>query len=470
MGSHLLQRLYDRVPPAVQGMLLNAYALRLHHQRYGKRFTEVSSKLRETQWFSREQIEAYQSEKLRRLVHYAYETVPYYKEVFDHHRIDPRDIRTTADLAQLPLLTKEQVREHTASLISRAVHRKSLVHGHTSGTTGSPLDIYWDRDTCIINNAVDWRQKEWAGVSLGEPMALLLGRPIVALERTRPPFWQLDRIHNQLWMSSFHMSETNLHRYFLKLLEYKPVAIEGYPSTLFVFARFLLAADLRLPLKAAFSSSETLHDIQREAIEEAFQCKLFDYYGMAERVVFATECAEHDGRHLNFEFGITEIVDDSGARVSDGRPGFVVGTSLANFGMPLIRYKTSDVTRIHATPCPCGRAMPLIDAIATKAEDMVIRPDGTPISPSVLTHPFKPFSTIAKSQIVQDRIGHIVIKIVRKAGFSEENRLELLEAFQKRVGPTIEVETEYAEDIPRSASGKYRWVISKVGNAQSPIR
>jgi phenylacetate-CoA ligase len=106
--------------------------------------------------------------------------------------------------------------------------------------------------------------------------------------------------------------------------------------------------------------------------------------------------------------------------------------------------------------------MPVIDEIATKEEDMIIRPDGTPISPSVLTHPFKPLKGVEKSQIVQERADLIVIKIVRKAGFSEMERQALLAEFQKRVGDTIRIETQYVDDIPRPASGKYRWVISKL--------
>ena len=105
-----------------------------------------------------------------------------------------------------------------------------------------------------------------------------------------------------------------------------------------MLAKVLLNRGERLPLKAAITSSETLYDFQREAIERAFQCRVFDYYAAAERVVFAVECDQHSGHHLCEEYGITEIVDDEHRPLPAGTEGIMVGTSLHNLGMPMIRY------------------------------------------------------------------------------------------------------------------------------------
>ena len=144
-------------------------------------------------------------------------------------------------------------------------------------------------------------------------------------------------------MSSFHLSDDNIIHYIDKLSSYKPAAIEGYPSTLYILAKYMNRNNIVLPMRAAFSSSETLLPFQKEEIEKAFSCNVYDFYGLAERNVFATECEFHDGKHLNFEYGYTEIVNDAGDRLEEGEKGYLVSTSLQNYGMPIIRYKTNDI-------------------------------------------------------------------------------------------------------------------------------
>ncbi|VAW80307.1 hypothetical protein MNBD_GAMMA12-2373, partial [hydrothermal vent metagenome] len=332
--------------------------------------------------------------------------------------------------------------------------------------TGTPLKVLWDQNTCIYTNAVDWRQKAWAGVNYRDKIALLLGRPVVSTRRIKKPFWQMNHIHNQLWMSSFHLSDDNIIYYIEKLSSYKPVAIEGYPSTLYILAEYMNRNNIVLPVKAAFSSSETLLDFQREEIEKAFSCELYDFYGLAERTVFATECKYHDGKHLNHEYGFTEIVNDADLRVETGEKGYLVSTSLQNYGMPLIRYKTTDITQFKANTCSCGRHMPRIENISTKAEDIVVTPDGKMISASILTHPFKMVNGINKSQIIQEQLDRISLKLVTDDRFNKDEENSLLENFRYRVGNNIEINIEFVNDIPRTKSGKYRWVISKVPKGQ----
>ena len=227
-------------------------------------------------------------------------------------------------------------------------------------------------------------------------------------------------------------------------------------------AKFINDSGNTFPVKSVLTSSETLYPLQKEAIERAFECKVFDFYGLAERVIFATECGEHTDLHLNFEYGLTEIVDESDVPLGEDEKGFIVSTSLQNYGMPLIRYKTSDVSAIKNQQCTCGRHMPLLEKITTKAEDIIVCPDGRLISPSILTHPFKPIENIEESQIVQKDVNNITIKIVKKVDFKNEDAEKLLEGLKYRLGEDMNVNIEFVSKIERSASGKFRWVISKV--------
>jgi len=455
------EALYRRAPVWMQTVLLNAYALRLHRQRYGRPFPALQAEWSESEWWDPSQLRAWQDRRVTEMVRFAHDHVPYYRRRFAEHGVRPQQFGGVDDLPQLPLLTKEDVRRARTELLA-SPHARHLLHGHTSGTTGSPLGVWYDRPMAVANNAADWRQKGWGGLAQSEWCGLLLGRVIVPAGQRQPPFWRPDYLHRQLWLSSFHMNDRNLDLYVRELRRRGIRFLEGYPSTLYILARHLLRAGERLPLRAVFSSSETLHTIQREALGAAFECSVFDYYGLAERVIFAGECERHGGKHVFDEYGVAEVVDDAGHPVPLGQPGWLVGTTLWNRGMPLIRYRTSDVSTRVANRCGCGRGLSRIADVATKAEDIVVTPDGRFVSPSVLTHPFKPFSQILKSQLIQDAEDHVVVKLVATAELGRGQRAELVAGLRERLGDGVRVDLVDVDDIPPEPSGKFRWVISLV--------
>lgn len=445
--------------------MLSGYGVYLNLFRYHGSFIKQLKFFEQTQWWTQSQIDIFQNKLLAIIINHAYHTVPYYRKMFNELQLRPQDVRTKEDLEKLPVLTRDDVKNHFHELLSTALKKKDrllLIKGHTSGTTGAPLEFFWDRNLCTINNAVHWRQKKWAGIELHEKTAVLLGRTIVPIHCKNPPFWRYNRPHRTLWLSSFHLTSGNLPLYLKELQRFKPSYIEGYPSTLFILAKFLVSRGQSFPLKAALTSSETLFPIQRETIENAFECRVFDYYGLAERVVFASECDKHTGHHINSDFSITELVDNNGQRVDAGDIGWIVGTGLHNYAMPLIRYKSSDVTALKPVQCACGRCFPLMEDVTTKAEDIVTTKDGRYISSSVLTHPFKPLINIKESQIIQEDLENLRIKIVRNELYSDEDSLALIYEMQKRIGSDMKIHLEFVNHIPRAAGGKFRWVISKV--------
>lgn len=461
----LLKRLYDLAPPAVQNALLSAFSAYLGRERYGGRFPEFRALLEESQWWDAAKMQAWQDERLRTIVRHAYEHVPYYKEVFDHHGAKPTSFRGREDLNRLPLLTRETIKRRTADLKSRRADDRKLFEGHTSGTTGSPLSLFYSADMVAMNYAVMDRQYRWAGARLahdGDRTAVVRGNVIVPLAQKRPPFWRFNRSLNQLLMSSFHLTPANLTAYFAALREFKPQIVDGYPSSLYVLAKVLLNRGERLPIRAAITSSETLYDFQREAIEAAFQCRVFDYYAAAERVVFAVECDHHRGHHLCEEYGVTEIVDADGRPLPPGAEGIMVGTSLHNTAMPMIRYATTDRTAMKPQSCTCGRPLPLMEDVTTKAEDLLRLRDGRLIPPSVLTHPFKPLDSIEASQLVQTDVDRLVVRLIPRPEYSPRDAEHLVRELKTRLGADMRIEIETVTELERTARGKFKWVISQV--------
>jgi phenylacetate-CoA ligase len=460
------ESVYRRVPSWMQTILLNAHAWRIERHRYGAPYRRATAELLDSERWSPERMRAFQDARVRQLVSWAYERSPFYRRHWNAVGVRPTDIRGVADLPRLPAVDKAVVREHEAEMLT-APRQRDWLNGHTSGTTGSPLSVWYDRETCIMTNAVDRRQKVWGGMREGDWIGLFLGRTVVPLGQTTAPFWRVNQVQQQVWFSSFHLSDELLPSYLNEIRARRLQFLEGYPSTLFILARYLERRHETLPMRAVFASSETLLPVQRDTIERAFNCRLFDYFGHAERVAFATECEYHAGKHLAEEFGAVEVTDVDGIPVREGEAGYLVGTSLTNHAMPMIRYRTTDVTAFLLEPCPCGRTLRRIRDVTTKAEDIVITPEGRMISPSVLTHPFKPLVQVLKSQIEQDRLDRILVRIVPSSEFTPDDRTHLIGELRARLGPTMSIDIEIVDDIPRDRSGKYRWVISRVPHAST---
>ena len=456
---------YRNAPVWGQNLMLTAFGALLERERYSGRYGEYKDLLTRTEWLPRSELQAYQDERLRAVVSHAYRTVPYYREAFDARRLKPEDIRTQADLHKLPLLTRSDIKARFDDLWSQEVPIRHRRTGHTSGTTGTPLTVGYDRDAVWMTYAVFDRHYRWAGLRMGrdgDRIAVVRGNVIVPLEQRSAPFWRYNRWQNQLLLSSFHLSKAHLPAYFDELRRFAPAVLDGYPSTLYVLARFLQSRNERFPLRAAVTSSETLYDFQREVIEDRFACRVFDYYALAERAVFSHECDRHEGHHVAMEYGLAEVVDENGTPAPRGAVGKLVGTTLHNRAMPLIRYVTNDMSSLRVESCSCGRGLELMDDVTTKAEDLLTLADGRLISPSVLTHPFKPLDCIEGSQIVQTAYNAVTIRIIPGAAYTPAHTRHLIDEFQQRLGESVRITVEMVNELEISSSAKFKWVVSHV--------
>jgi len=453
---------YGRSPAFVQDLLVSQYGRRILKDRFGRAFDETMDLFARSERWSGDEMRAYQDKRVEAIVAHAYETVPFYRERMDALHLRPADVRTVGDLPKLPVLTRADVAANAARLASRAVQRRDRWAVWTSGTTGSPLPIWWDRGVVVAANACLWRSRRWAGVEFGRPYATLFGRLVVPPRATRPPYWRVNRPWRQLLLSPVHLSDATAPLYLDAIAGFGAESLESYPSSACLLARYAQAAGARLPLRAVFTTSEPLLPEQRAAIEDAFACRVFDFYSQAERVAFTSECGEHAGHHLHEEYGVTELLGNDGAPVPPGTPGRMVATTLHNRAMPLIRYAVGDATAMTGEPCACGRTLPLTAGVATKQEDLLVAADGRLVAPSVLAGVFKRSTPVSKSQIVQREAGEVTVRVVRLDGYTQEDERSIERGFRARLGTGLRVRFEYVDDIPCSSRGKYRWVISTV--------
>lgn len=457
-----METIYARSPIALQNLYISLYGRRIRRQRFNPGYERWMELFERSERWTPDELGDHQDRALAALVAHCYERVPFYRKVMDERRLRPADITSRGDLHKLPIVTKDIIRSQPDAFLARGVRAADLKESPTSGTTGASFTVSWDRDTDVLWNAVLWRHRGWAGFRFGARYASLLGRVVVPLQQTGAPFWRWNRPWNQVLFSSFHLKAANIGAYVDAMRAFGISALECYPSTGYILARFLDDRGERLPLRHVVTSSETLLPLQREIMEKVFGTQVLDYYGMSEAVLFAGECGRSAGYHLHAEIGIAEIVDQGGVPVPEGGHGRILGTGLVNRAMPLLRYEIGDVSALRPGECPCGRRLPRLDPVTTKAEDIVVAPDGRLISSSTLTHPFKPLDRVERSQIVQEALDRLLIRIVPRPGYGDSDTRHLIHEMQRRVGQEMQIRVEVVDDIPVGASGKYRWVISKL--------
>ena len=148
---------YEKMPIFAQNILLSMYGYLIHRERHRLDFQNVSDFLNKSQFYSMQELEEYQREYLSLIIKHAYENVPYYNEKFKAIKLMPSDIKDISDLHKIPILTRNDIHKNFNKLIEKNINRSKLKMGHTSGTTGSPLEFLWDHNLIVMNNAVHWR-------------------------------------------------------------------------------------------------------------------------------------------------------------------------------------------------------------------------------------------------------------------------------------------------------------------------
>jgi phenylacetate-CoA ligase len=328
----------------------------------------------------------------------------------------------------------------------------------TGGTTGRPVP-YFTTPSCIQFNYATYeaRFRRWAGVEFGDRMVTINGKPIVPMTQIGPPYWRHNLAFNQLYVSAYHLSDTNLPAIVERMAEFRPRVIVAYTSAAHRIARFIndQGWNGRVRPRAILVSSETVFDWQREDMERAFACKVFNGYSLGEPVCFVTECPE-GSMHVSPEYGVIELVESD-----DGHE--IVATGLINDAMPFLRYRTGDLAEPgDGAPCRCGRGLPTIGAILGRVDDMVVNPEGVTVGPAALSLAFQAVPNLREAQIVQDGTDRIKLSLAVTPAYGAADEQFLLAELRKRLGLRLVIDLVYVDAVPRTSGGKQRLVVSSL--------
>ena len=414
-------------------------------------FKKYYAMLKEAELWTPEQVRRVQISLLRNMIRKACQTVPYYRALLHGLGIRPDDIRTADDLLRLPLMDKFTLRSQFQSLRSRS-RFVPAVRAYTSGTSGTPVVILRGLDNIRFEHASLRTHDRWAGLTQPIRRFSLVGRRVVPPERSSPPFWRHDPFEQELAMSSHHLSAEHVDSYIQELKRFRPDVLRAYPSTAHVLAHHLLERGVMIPLKAVFTQSEQLSETQRRDIEAAFQTRVYDRYGNAERVAAFFQC-RHGSYHEAPLYSIVEYVP-----VGQGLYE-VVGTTLHNGVMPLIRYRTDDLVELPATDsCPCGRTLKVIEHLSGRLKDQLVMEDGslTPVHTSSIV---KGMTWLKESQVLQEAVDRIVFRVVPMPGATVPDHGQLIDRLNKVIGgQRSKFRVEVVDHIPREQSGKLKAV------------
>jgi phenylacetate-CoA ligase len=419
-------------------------------------------RLEQSQWLSTQEIAAIQTERLQAFIKKIYQHVPYYRALFDRLALTPADIQTPADLAKLPFLTKDVIRDHFASFT--ADNAGPLKRFNTGGSSGQPLVFMLGNERVSHDVAEKWRATRWWNVDIGDKEIVAWGSPIELTKQDKIKVWR-DKLFRSTLIPAFDLTEAKLLAFIEQIRDTKPTMLFGYPSVFHLIAQSAEKHQMNLRelgIKVVFVTSERLYPYQRELIEQVFNAPVANGYGGRDAGFIAHQCPA-GGMHISAEDIVVEIVDREGKPLEKGVQGEIVVTHLATSEFPFVRYRTGDIAALSTQSCSCGRGLPLLEQLEGRSTDFVVASNGTMMHGLALIYILRDIPAIDGFKITQHSLQHTQVQIVTaKHKLPDETEQLITQQFKQRLGQDVQIAIEYVAEIAPEKSGKYRYVISKV--------
>ncbi len=417
---------------------------------------------------SREGMRQIQSQRLQETVQRVYHNVPAYRRKMQEAGLVPSDIKSIDDLPKLPFTTKQDLRDnYPFGMFTVPMSEIVRVHA-SSGTTGKPTVVGYTRKDLTLWAEVVTRSLVMAGVHRNDIVQVAYGYGL---------FTGGLGLHygtENLGATVIPISGGNTEKQIQLMQDFGTTAVACTPSYALHLAEIMqtmgVAPD-QLKLRVGIFGAEPWSENMRREIEKKLQLKAIDIYGLSEVVGpgVACECTEQSGLHVNEDHFFPEIVDpDTLQPVAAGQRGELVFTTITKEGIPLIRYRTRDLTRLDYAPCACGRTLVKIEKCYGRSDDMLII-RGVNVFPSQIETVLLEMSeTEPHYLLIVEREGTLdtlkVMVEVQEQFFSDE--IKQLEALRKKIaqkiqstlGVSAEVKLVEPKTIERTA-GKAKRVI-----------
>lgn len=439
---YLIMPLYEKIKGKKLLMYLNEYESRLN--------------------WSKEELQHYQLQQLKSLLTHAYNNTSYYRKVWTNAGItNINEIQTLSDFEKLPVVTKDDIREHYQGFVS--TKHKNNIKKSTGGSTGQPFHFELNLESNTRREAVMWRGYGWLGAGLGQKTMYLWGADLGQPSRFNTIKNALYHgFYNRKMLNSFEMNERNKNEYISEINRYKPVAFVSYVNPLYELALYINEhkVDVFQP-QTILTGAEPLHQFQREVIEQAFNCPVYDTFGCREFMLMSAECQENKSLHINIDHLVVETVDEQLQPVHN-QSGDLLITDLHNYGFPLIRYLNGDRATLVDKPCACGNPLPIMKSVDGRKLDIIKTPKGGSIPGELFPHLFKEIKSITKFQVKQSVIDSLDIIIIASDKFCEDDKAKITDEINRYSNKSLKLNFIMVNDIPLTTSGKHRVTICEI--------
>jgi phenylacetate-CoA ligase len=425
-------------------------------KRWPSTFRHRREWLNKTQWWSADDLKELQFKLLKRVIIHSYKTVPYYTSMMKSLGLTPDDIRSIDDIKKLPIISKKEVMNEGPRFVSKKFFKMFLATGHSGGTTGPRLMLKRDWQSIVNEHAFVRRQFDWAQIGLYDRCAYVMQQEVADANKSSNRPYSYDAAMKRLFLSIYHLAENTVPIYAEAIKNYKIKALVGYPSAAYVLAKGCLEYGIHLPLKAVLTTSETLDPAKKATISQAFECRVYDFYGSGERVCYIHTC-EYGSYHIIPEYGLTELI-----RAESPNDGSyqIVATGFWNMAMPLIRYNIGDIVQPADYTCQCGRNFPVIEKIVGRSGNILVAPSGRAFGATAIEDIMENvlFSIqkmpVLEGQMIQEAADVMTLEYVPMKRFSQKDACELSAEVAKHVPPDFKLKLRRVEKISRTVSGK----------------
>ncbi|HOJ76914.1 MAG TPA: phenylacetate--CoA ligase [Bacillota bacterium] len=424
----------------------------------------------EVETMSRSDLAKIQTERLQKTVARVYQNVPFYRQKFDEAGIKPEDIKSVADITKLPFTTKQDLRDNYPFNLF-AAPQEEIVRVHaSSGTTGKMTVVGYTK-----NDINTWAEVMARTLGCGE----VTKKDIVQIAYGYGLFTGGLGVHygaERVGAIVVPISGGNTKRQLQIMKDFGTTALACTPSYTLYMAEEAAENGVNikdLPVKVGFFGAEPWSNNMRRDIEEMWNIKAIDIYGLSEIIGpgVSSECLEQDGLHVWEDHFIVEVIDpETGEVLPDGSKGELVFTCITKEALPLIRYRTRDISILNHEKCACGRTHVRMHRVMGRTDDMLII-RGVNVFPSQIESVLLEIGeTEPHYQLIVDREGNlddleIWVEVSERLFSDEVRRLEELEAKIRReilsvLGVSARVKLVEPKTIARS-EGKAKRVIDR---------
>jgi len=432
------------------------------------------------QWLGPVELKRLQERRLREIVRHAYDKVPLYKEKLDAQGIKPEEIKSLDDIRKLPFTTKQEIRDGIPDRsIARDYHLEDCVRASTSGTSGGPMPVYYDRrflDYCMA--AWRFRKRQAIGVKPWQKVMVIgygglvtrrknQGEEIQRKERKSHGRESLGPVANLLRGRERTVTiASDAKEVLTQMLEFDPKLIRGTPSYLRLLAEAMAERGIEgLGDKVVRTEGEVADEETRKFLESSFKCKVYDEYSSWDFGNGAWQCTKREGYHVDADLLILEVVKGN-EPASPGERGEIVVTNLLNYAMPLIRYRVGDLGVLDDKTCSCGRGLPLLKSIDGREVDCFTLPSGQRITPRTIMTVIQGTLGVSRYQAVQESTNRVRIELMRRGDEPNVSVDELVGKCHGILGEDMDIEVSVTDR--KDLKAKFRPIISMLTMAGEP--